>query len=71
MKNVYDPKSKRKDKIKDKTISIRINEKEYDELKLIARSLGDMPVSGMIRALIFRRLDVVRETGQVENFLGF
>ena len=58
------------DLTKKKIMNIRLLESDYKELQQIAKELGGMSLSSMIRTLIFVQLDQVRASGDSKSFLN-
>lgn len=56
-------------KIKNMNMNVKFPEDDYRELQKIAEDLGGMPLSSMIRMLIYAQLQKVRETGDPKSFL--
>lgn len=56
-------------KVKNKNLNVKFPDEYYNELILIADKLGGMTLSGMIRSLVYTRLEAVRKSGNPRDFL--
>lgn len=63
-----DKKTKHPKKIKDKNVNVKFPEEDVEILREIAESLGGMPISTMLRTLIYSRMEEVKKSGDPQMF---
>jgi hypothetical protein len=56
-------------KVKNKNLNVKFPEEDINNLQDIADKLGGMTLSGMIRMLVYSRLDKVKKSGDPRDFV--
>lgn len=56
-------------KPKDKNLNVKFPEEDYRKLQKIADDIGGMSLASMVKMLIYRQLEKVKNTGDSISFL--